>query len=350
MENSLMKLVIDDAVWGYEKFFSEFGDIVALPGRNIKRENVLDCDTLIIRSRTTINKKLLEGTNVRFVGSTVAGLDHVDQEYLQKNNIKFASAQGCNANAVAEYVISALANLSVDYAFNLEDKTLGIIGVGNVGSRLNHKAKQLGIKTLLNDPPRQNKENLADFVDLNRALSADIVSFHTPLTDVGSYPSINLLGQHNFDLITKDTIIINTARGEIIDEEIWQKTQTKANVIDCWKNEPNINKSLQQSAYWATPHIAGHSIDAKFNGSHMIYQALCGFTNTLPNADISNLVKPPQIPVNRNSLKSTLNAIYPFIEDDLAIKDTTQFEHYRRHYPIRYEWHHFDSKITLPSA
>jgi len=275
-----MKLVIDDAVWGFEEIFSEFGEVFTLPGRQINRQILLDCDILIIRSRTKVNKELLQGTKVQFVGSTVAGLDHIDETYLHKNNITFVSAQGSNANAVAEYVISAISNLANDYSFHLSDKTLGIIGVGNVGSRLDFKAKQLGITTLLNDPPRQEIEGKENFVDLNTALSADIVTFHSPLTFSGSHPTYNLLGSHNFELITQDSIVINTARGGIIDESLWENTLTKANIIDCWEDEPYINTKLQSSAYWATPHIAGHSIDAKFMGSYMIYKDLCKFTKT----------------------------------------------------------------------
>ena len=345
-----MRLLIDDAVYAYQEIFGGFGEIVALSGRGINQDAVRDCDALIVRSRTQVNEDLLKGSKIKFIGSTVAGLDHIDESYLEQNNIAFTSAQGCNANAVAEYVISALANLAADYDFDLTEITLGIIGVGNVGSRLDILAKQLGIKTLLNDPPRQNRESNGDFVELNEALSADIVSFHTPLIFKGDYPSANLLTAHNFDLISKDTIIINAARGGIIDEAIWQKTKTKANIIDCWESEPNINTALQKSAYWATPHIAGHSVDAKFIGSYMIYQALCKFTNTEVNGAIANLVQPPQVVIKQHSLQATLNAIYPFIKDGLAIKDISNFEDYRRYYPERYEWHHFDSQIALPSA
>jgi len=295
-----MKLMIDDAVWGFKEIFSDFGEIVTLPGRQIDRQSLLDCDILIVRSRTRVNKELLQGTKVQFVGSTVAGLDHIDEAYLLENNITFTSAQGCNANAVAEYVISAISNLANDYSFNLSDKTLGIIGVGNVGSRLDFKAKKLGITTLLNDPPRQEIEGKENFVDLNTALSADIVTFHTPLTFSGSHPTYNLLGSHNFELITQDSIVINTARGGIIDESLWENTITKANIIDCWEEEPNINSKLQNTAYWATPHIAGHSIDAKFMGSYMIYKELCRFTNTPLKNEFENLISPTTVTINEN--------------------------------------------------
>tara|TARA_Y100000385_G_scaffold286212_1_gene347759 strand:+ start:758 stop:1807 length:1050 start_codon:yes stop_codon:yes gene_type:complete len=343
-----MKLMIDDAVWGFSKIFSEFGEVVTLPGRQINRESLLDCDVLIVRSRTKVNQELLEGTKICFVGSTVAGLDHIDETYLYENNIAFTSAQGCNANAVAEYVISALANLAHDYSFDLTEKSLGIIGVGNVGRRLDVKAKQLGIITLLNDPPREQKEGTNGFVSLDNALNADIVTFHTPLTFKTPYPTHNLLGSHNFNLINKDTILINAARGGIIDEAIWEKIKTKANVIDCWENEPNINHTLQESAYWSTPHIAGHSIDAKFMGSFMIYKELCKFTQKPLNNEIKMLINADSMLIEEQTLHETLNSIYSFKDDDEAISDISKFEDYRRHYPERYEWRHFNTQFELP--
>ena len=342
-----MKLMIDDAVWGFSEIFSEFGEVITLPGRQINHKSLLDCDVLIVRSRTKVNEELLKGTKIQFVGSTVAGLDHIDEGYLRENNITFASAQGCNANAVAEYVISAIANLSNDFDFELSGKTLGIIGVGNVGSRLDFKAKQLGITTLLNDPPRQEIEEKQGFVDLNTAISADIVSFHTPLTFSGTHPTYNLLGSHNFNIIKEDAIVINAARGGIIDETIWQNTATKANVIDCWENEPNINSTLQKSAYWSTPHIAGHSIDAKFMGSFMIYKELCKFKQKPIKNRIEKLINPESRTIEKNTLHETLNSIYPFIDDHLAIKDILKFEDYRRNYPDRFEWRHFKTRFDI---
>ena len=343
-----MKLMIDDAVWGYKEIFSGFGEITTLPGRLITQESLLDCEILIVRSRTKVNKQLLDGTKVRFVGSTVAGLDHVDENYLKENAISFVSAQGCNANAVTEYVISALSNLANDHSFDLSTKTLGIIGVGNVGSRLDFKAKQLGITTLLNDPIREASEGKDKFVNLDIALSADIVTFHTPLTFSGAHPTFNLLGSQNFNLIKEDTILINAARGGIVDESLWEKTKTKENIIDCWENEPNINPKLQSNAYWATPHIAGHSIDAKFMGSFMIYKELCSFTKAPFNNEIESLINPQIRAINESSLHETLNSIYSFFDDHEVLKDSSKFEDYRRHYPERYEWKHFHTNFIIP--
>jgi len=343
-----MKLVIDDACYAYDKIFSQFGEISTLPGRSIDSASVKEADVLIVRSRTKVNQALLEGSQVKFVGSTVAGLDHVDQDYLAKNNITFFSAQGCNSMAVAEFLISAIVNLADELGFDYTQKTLGIIGVGNVGSRLAAKADLMSIKTLLNDPIRQENENLPNFVDLDAALSADIVTFHTPLTFDGKYPSYHLLNEANFHNISEKTILFNAARGGVIEEKIWEKTQTMVNVIDCWENEPNINQNLQKGAYWATPHIAGHSVDAKFMGSFMVYEALCDFTNQKQDKSIVNLINPGVLEVKKDNLKDTLNEIYDFKQDTTAIKNIGNFEDYRRNYPIRYEWPHYNSQTTLP--
>ena len=345
-----MKLLIDDAVWGSNQIFSEFGEVFTLPGREIRSESLKDFDALIVRSRTRVDEKLLRDANIKFVGSTVAGLDHIDKNYLEDNAITLSSAQGCNANAVSEYVISAIANLSKDYSFKLSNKTLGIIGVGNVGRRLEVKAKQLGMKTLLNDPPREALEGSNNFTSLESALSADIVTFHTPLTYSGPHPTYKLLDSHNFKHINNDAIVINAARGGIINETVWETTQTKANIIDCWENEPNINLNLQKSAYWATPHIAGHSIDAKFMGSFMIYKDLCKYIKKPLNDNIEHLINPELKIIRENNLHETLNSIYSFHADDKAIQDISNFENYRRNYPERYEWRHFETEYKLPKG
>ena len=345
-----MKLLIDDAVWGSNQIFSEFGEVFTLPGREIRSESLKDFDALIVRSRTRVDEKLLRDSNIKFVGSTVAGLDHIDKNYLEDNAITLSSAQGCNANAVSEYVISAIANLSKDYGFKLSNKTLGIIGVGNVGRRLEVKAKQLGMKTLLNDPPREALEGSDNFTSLESALSADIVTFHTPLKYSGPHPTYKLLDSHNFKHINNDAIVINAARGGIINETVWETTQTKANIIDCWENEPNINLNLQKSAYWATPHIAGHSIDAKFMGSFMIYKDLCKYIKKPLNDNIEHLINPELKIIRKNNFHETLNSIYSFQADDKAIQDTSNFEDYRRNYPERYEWRHFETEYKLPKG
>lgn len=346
-----MNLMIDDVIYAYDDIFSSFGTITTKAGKTITRSDLIKykIEVLIVRSRTQVDENLLKNTAVKFVGSAVSGKDHIDLNYLKKNKIAFAHAGGSNANAVAQYVISALVNLADDKNFDLSDKTLGIIGVGHVGEILNKKAQLFGLKTLLHDPPRQTIENLPHFVDLKTALSADIISFHTPLTKPNvsgsvaciEYPSYHLLNADNAHLIKKDAIIINTARGGVIDEVVWQTLPVLANVIDCWENEPNINHNLKQTAYWASPHIAGHSIDAKFMGSYMIYTQLCKWLKKPIDTHLKNLIKPNLKPLKTTTLKNTLNAIYDFTQDRTCLESANAFEDYRRYYPKRYEWQHF---------
>ncbi len=349
-------IIIDDAIPYAKAIFSHLGEVVTLPGKDIDAISVKHADALIVRSRTQVNAELLEGSSVQFVGSTVVGLDHIDQTYLKNNGIEFYSAQGCNANSVAEFIISALFDLAETKQFDLTQKTLGIIGVGHVGSLVYEKATILGITCLLNDPPRQRQhaiENQQDiFVDLETCLKADIITFHTPLTLSGQDATLDLLSAERLAKILPHQIIINAARGGIINEAAWCKTPTLANVIDCWENEPNISEPLYKTAYLATPHIAGHSLEAKVAGSEMVYQTLCEFWKApeqqawkkeLPSA-------PPEIIISeQGSTQTILNGVFKKThdshQDDAAIRADSmtevhnKYEFYRRNFPIYREWH-----------
>ena len=352
------KIVIDDAVPYAQEIFGHLGEVHLHPGKSITSKIVKDADALIIRSRTQINAELLDHSKVQFVGSTVVGLDHVDQNYLEDKGIRFYSAQGCNANSVAEFVINALFEVAETQGFNLSDKTLGIIGVGNVGSRLFNKAQALGIKCLVNDPPKQSIDpNAYDYVELDTALSADIISVHTPLTFDGEHPTFDLINATKLSRIQPQQILINAARGGIINEAAWRNTQTLANIIDCWENEPNIDEALYQTALFATPHIAGHSFEAKLAGSEMVYVALCKHWQATENHDWKAMIPSPQYPLNVNELaensavseQTILRSIFRQCHDIRAdhqalqapthIETQKKYEFFRRNYPIYHEWH-----------
>jgi erythronate-4-phosphate dehydrogenase len=345
-------IVIDDAVPYAHELFSHLGHVTTLPGKEITRDSLKTADALIVRSRTQVNQALLENTPVEFVGSTVVGLDHIDQVYLQQQSIEFYSAQGCNANSVAEYVITNIVNLAVLKSFSLKSTQLGIIGVGHVGKKVAEKAAALGMTLLLNDPPRVEQENLTGFVDLDTALSADIITVHTPLNYDGPHPTHHLLSAEKLNQIQPHQIIINAARGGIIDEQAWSKTPTAANIIDCWENEPNIDETLYQTALIATPHIAGHALDAKIAGSQMVFSALCQYWHTEPVIDWPSILPTPPEPIQpsftgklETDLKALLTQCYQPEKDDLAIRTKNiiethkKYEYYRRHYPIHREWH-----------
>lgn len=351
------KIIIDDAVPYAKEIFSHLGQIETIAGRDISRQHLLNADALIVRSRTQVNQALLKDTTIRFVGSTVVGLDHIDQEYLKSHGIHFYSAQGCNANSVAEYIITVLYELAEHFKFDLTSKTLGIIGVGNVGSKVYDKANKLGIHCLLNDPPKQlanpTETQHHNYVDLETCLQADIITVHTPLTSEGEYPTLDLISSQRLAKITPKQIIINAARGGIINEQAWVHTQTMANIIDCWENEPYINESLYKKAWIATPHIAGHSLDAKVAGSEMVYHELCKFFEESPNdnwrsalPDNPNLIQIKEHKSLQSQLNQIFNTTHNVFDDDANIRadniaDThKKYEYYRRNFPIYREWQH----------
>lgn len=348
-------IVIDDAVPYAQAMFSHLGDVKLIPGRNIRAQDVKQAKALIVRSRTQVNAELLADSTVNFVGSTVVGLDHIDQDFLAQSAIQFYSAQGCNANSVAQYIIHVLVELAEQQGFQLQDKTLGIVGVGQVGRRLAHYAQCLGIQCLLNDPPRAQAEGLKGFCDLDTLIEqADIISLHTPLTLDGDHPTRHLINAQRLQQLKPDSIVINAARGGIIDEAAWCRTSNHTKILDCWQDEPKINAQLYQQAQLATPHIAGHSLDAKINGSEMVYHALCAAWHAQPETQWKQHLPTPPKPLtlpdaNKTSspqarLHNVLNQVYQPWQDDQALRHETiqqvhqAFEHYRRHYPIHREW------------
>jgi len=353
-------IIIDDAIPYAEAIFNHLGQIKLMPGRDINADAVKQADALIVRSRTQVNADLLEHSSVKFVGSTVVGLDHIDQAWLQQQGICFYSAQGCNANSVAEYVISGLFDLAQQHQLDITKLTLGIIGVGHVGKLLQRKADILGIKTLLNDPPRARLEGGDAFCSLNTLLEqADIISLHTPLTKSGEDPTYHLLNAENLNHIKPNAILINAARGGIIDEQAWIDLTNRANLIDCWENEPYINEALYKKADIATAHIAGHSLEAKVAGTEMVYQQLCQFWQATPQTDwTSHLPSAPAPLITPNNLNwqtglhFIFNQAYNLRADDHAIRSElisnvhNQFETHRRHYPIRREWAQLQLKKT----
>lgn len=344
-------IIIDDAVVAAEQLFSPFGELIIVPGKDIPKY-AKQADALIIRSRTKITDTLLEHSNIKFIGSTVVGLDHVDIEACQRHQAHFYSAQGCNARSVAEYVIFQ----AIDYA-NQQKKpfnqlTIGVIGVGNVGRIVTQLAAAIGFNIIMNDPPRAERESEFIQADLNTLLSeSDIITLHTPLIQTGPHPTIHLLNENNLPLISPTARIINAARGHIIDEEALLRLTTASLIIDCWQDEPNINQALLTRSQLATPHIAGHAWDAKYKGGEMVKTALAQFLH-YPTSKMAPPIEPPaiiELPLSDSSspteqLMQILRRAYDFTVDDQILRQSTalelqhNFEDYRRHYPLRREW------------
>ena len=278
--------VIDDMIPFAREAFSHLGSVTLLPGRAITRETIQNAHALIIRSGINVNAALLDNSNVQFVGTATTGVDHIDQRYLADRNIGFAAALGCNANAVAEYVLTALLATAHARGLGLRGKTVGIIGVGRIGSRVARKTRALGMRPILHDPPLARATSDPQYRPLAEALRADVLTLHVPLTTEGPDPTWHLIGQDELAHMTSGAILINAARGEVVDNDALLEVLTMraigGAIMDVWEGEPSINWNLLPRVTVGTPHIAGHSFDGKVNGTVMIYHACCRFFGMQP--------------------------------------------------------------------
>ena len=321
-----MKILADSVIPWLDKLFAQHGEIIRYTGREIEQTQLQDIDVLLTRSTLKITKDLLKNTSVKFVASATVGCDHVDQNALQKLGVAFAHAPGCNANAVSEYVVCAIAWHEKEGVISFgNDLTAAVIGCGRIGSKVKEKLEILGFNVVVNDPPLeqsfevqntnysvtpskagvQKNEKAAysqidddnlnkrfhdsenwNFVDLNQALQADVICMHTPLTKVGENPTFHLIDEKELKHINPNAILINAGRGEVINnpallDRLEQMPDLNV-VLDVWENEPNINQMLLHKVNLGTPHIAGHSWRGKVMGTVMIYQQACDFFGWKP--------------------------------------------------------------------
>jgi len=280
-----MKVVVDENIIFAEEAFAEFDSLNLLNGRSITNKILMDADVLIVRSITKVDENLLQNTPVKFVGTATIGTDHIDFEYLLKTEITFADAKGCNADSVTEYVFTALLKIAVDEKISLSQKSIGVIGLGNIGSRVAKLAGVLGMKVLKNDPPKERGGIGSGYVPLDEILKADIISLHVPLNKAGIDKTVHLLNDQNLKKIKEGTIIINTSRGPVSDNNaLLNETRTRhfKLILDVWENEPDINIELLKKTKIGTAHIAGYSLEGKANGTKIIYNSLCEYLNKKP--------------------------------------------------------------------
>ena len=281
-----MQFVVDEEIPFARDAFSYLGTVTLLPGRAMTREALWDTHVLIVRSVTKVDATLLTGTNVQFVGTATTGVEHIDLEYLAARNIGFAAALGCNANAVAEYVLTALLVTAHAKGLVLDGKTLGIIGAGRIGSLVAAKAPALGLRTLLRDPPLARATGDPRYRSLAETLEADVVTLHVPLTFDGPDATFHLIGADELARMAPSSILINAARGEVVDNAALREALTKGRiagaVMDVWEREPSIDWDLLNQVTLGTPHIAGYSSDGKINATAMLYHACCDFWGIEP--------------------------------------------------------------------
>lgn len=354
-----MKIIIDENIALAKEAFSIFGDVVLLPGREITNETLKEADILIIRSVTDVNEKLLSGSSVKFVGTATIGTDHIDLAYLKSKNIAFADAKGCNAHAVAEYFLTALLKVCSDENISLQNKSIGVIGIGNVGSKVARFSELLGLKVLKNDPPLQRENPNEKFYSLDEVLQCDIVTLHVPLTFEGEDRTYHLLNEENLNKLKEYAILINTSRGAVIDNKALRKViyQKKLKVVlDVWENEPELDLSLLERVKIGTPHIAGYSLEGKVNGTVMIFDALNKFLGTDYKFDFNlpevrnNLLSYSKNDFDTEELNNLLIRIYDIGSDDLQMKKMfyfnredriNYFDNLRKYYPLRREFNNY---------
>ncbi|MEH6627881.1 MAG: 4-phosphoerythronate dehydrogenase PdxB [Motiliproteus sp.] len=295
-----MRIVADENIPLVDEFFADLGEVVRVPGRNMRPEIVKDANLLLVRSVTEVNQALLKGSAVEYVASATIGTDHIDLDYLRENHIGFANAPGCNADSVVDYVLSALLNLSAETGIAVEQRSIGIIGVGNVGSRLQERLQIMGCEVLLNDPPRAEHESANEYYSLDQLLQqCDTFCLHTPLTKAGAYPSYHLFGEARLAQLKSGSWLLNAGRGGAIDNQalshlLDQRDDVKV-VLDVWEAEPNIDTRLAQQVVWGTPHIAGYSMEGRSRGTEMIYQSVCDYLKRPAPQSLSGLLPEPSV-------------------------------------------------------
>jgi len=363
-----MKIVADENIPYVEECFGSLGEVRCLSGKLISPRELTDADVLLVRSVTGVNADLLAGSDVKFVGTATIGVDHVDAEYLKARDIGFASAPGSNANSVAEYVVAALLELAGRKGFTLQGKSIGVIGVGNVGSRVAAKAEAIGMEVVRNDPPLRRESGDKKYRPLAQALTCDVVTVHTPLTYQGSDRTYHLCGQDFFSSLKDGCVFLNTSRGAVADTgalKAWLKGgRAGGMVVDVWENEPSIDRQLLEMVDIGTPHIAGYSLDGKVKGMIMIYRAVCEQFNIEPRFDARDFLPSPEVEEltldaaagkDDQTLLKAVRAVYDIRDDAERLAKMTDkpgterssyFRMLRKQYPVRREFYNTLVRFT----
>ena len=340
-----IKIVADSAIPFLEGVMEPYADVVYIPGNKIGHDDIIDADALMIRTRTHCNAELLDGTSVKFIATATIGTDHIDFPYCDSHGIVVRNAPGCNAGGVMEYVFSALYGLASRKAINLEGDTIGIIGVGHVGSLIERMALALGFRVLKCDPPRAAAEGPFGFCDLEYLLkNSQVVTMHTPLDET----TRGMADAHFFDLMQPGAFFINASRGEVVCDDALKAAMPKLGpvIIDTWNNEPDIDKELMDMVDIATPHIAGYSYQGKQNGTAAAVRAVAhyfGFPELFefyPKAEFpeNEAVKLDLKGLRQGEIAAVFQYNYPIFTDDFMFRlEPENFEKLRSEYKYRRE-------------
>lgn len=356
-----MKIICDSHIPFLNGVLEPYADVVYLPGGRITRDDVLDADALVVRTRTRCDANLLEGTKVRFIATATIGFDHIDTGWCESNGIAWTNAPGCNSWSVQQYMGSLLANMSQRMGFDCKQKTLGVVGVGNVGSKVARLAALLGFRVLLCDPPRARREGSNGFVSLDEIIgNCDIITCHVPLTYDGEDSTYHLFDAARLAAMNGSRILINTSRGEVVDcKALKQALRTRslqAASLDVWENEPDIDKELLDALFTGTPHIAGYSADGKATGTTMCIQALGRFFDLACRdwqaTDLPAPLQPLEFTIDaadrkpQEVLADAILHTYDVMQDDAELRaDVSGFERLRSEYKTRREFPAFTVKL-----
>jgi len=349
-----MKIIADKNMPKLTETFACHGKVLRLNGREISRSDLDNAEVLLVRSVTRVDQQLLEGTGIRFVGSATIGIDHLDTAWLEANNITWAHAPGCNANAASQYALAmmwlACERLNRDFG----QQTVGIIGRGNVGRRLEHLLKVLGIPVMSCDPPLQD-EGEQQLVSMEEVCGNSIISLHVPLTKSGKYPTNKLFNSRQLERVNPDTLLVNTSRGAVIEKTALLEQLRSGRLqaaLDVWPDEPFIEAEMLELVTVATPHVAGYSNEGKQAGTEMIYSAFCETFNLKPVSDTESgittptLSFPPATPTDQ-VLTQSVQSSCQVIRDDAALRELPpinagdrriQIDGLRAAYPGRFEF------------
>ncbi len=331
-----MKIVIDDKIpYIQEKLHLLADEVCPMSGASIGADDVKDADALIVRTRTRCDESLLKDSKVQFVATATIGFDHIDTAYLEHKGIAWTSCPGCNAASVAQYVESSLLLLRQEKRLSLHDATIGIVGCGHVGSKVRTVAERLGMRVLICDPLLGNP----DFVPMSVIeQDADVITFHVPLTRQGTYATWHMADDSFFHRLRKAPYIINTSRGEVVDNiallTAIQESRVRDAIIDVWEGEPLLNEELLRRVFIGTPHIAGYSADGKANADNMVIDALCQHFG-LPRP---GRVRPPKLPADFHYTSNPLELYNPMRDSEALKNNPTRFEELRNNYPLRREY------------
>jgi erythronate-4-phosphate dehydrogenase len=352
-----MKIVVDQNIRAAESTFGRNGELTVLDGRKICAEDLKDADVLIIRTTTRVDKQLLQGSHVGFVGTTSVGTDHLDIDWLEQQGIAWASAPGCNADSAAQYTLAMIWLACERLGLKLADQRVGIIGRGNVGSRVQQLLTGLGVETVANDPP------LADLgepglVSLEQALAQDIVSLHVPLNRGGAHPTYRFIASEQLARMSDRALLVNAARGDVVDGNALMAELENSRIhaaLDVWPGEPLFSGELLDSTTVATPHIAGYSDDGKRNGTHIVYRAFCEWAGLQAPEPGKSSAGPLKLDISlaENAISKALDATcFVGLHDGemraLSCLDPAhraiEFDRLRREYPPRRDFHAWSIK------